>query len=88
MIESFEASVLDHLEMAKRKWVQHIARMGLQHREPHLVKQLLLWRPRSWWLEQELFNSLGWSEIRRPENLGRPLIFEGQFSSNWLTALE
>ena len=84
---TFGISVLDQLDGEKRKWVQHISRMGLDSKEPHLVKRLLLWRPRSWSIEQEIFNELGWSVVRRPEDLGRPLIFEKQFSSNWLRAL-
>ena len=37
------------LENMKRKWVGHIARMGTEEKPPHLLKAILLWRPREWW---------------------------------------
>ena len=83
IIRDTRTSVLDELDKSKTSWASHVSRMGKAHRAPHLIKAVLLWRPRAWWLEQRLFNELGWSQIKHPVHLGRPLRWEDQWSSNW-----
>ena len=70
------------LEDNKRKWIGHIVRMGSEEKPPHLLKAILLWRPREWWEYQVLFNDNPFfldCTIKHPAELGRPLRFEEQF---------
>ena len=79
--------VLETLFNKKSKWAEHIARFGIDHRDPHPLKALLAWRCTSWWHDQALFNDLDWDPKRHHPGIGRPRRWEAQFSSNWLHAL-
>ena len=79
--------VLESLKQKKLGWAGHIARFGIQPREPHLLKHVAAWRCTSWWHSQVLFNDLNWNPIKHFAFGGRPRRWESQFSSNWLTTL-
>jgi len=87
IIDFYQVSVLHILDKTKREWSSHIARMGTEHRPPHLLKAIMFWRPRAWWIDQEIFNEITDDPVRHPVYLGRPLRFEDQFSSNWCSVL-
>ena len=87
LICNLDVSVLDSIDQAKTDWLAHVIRMGTGHRTPHLLKSILFWRPKAWWNEQVMFNELGWCSIKHPPDLGRPLRYEDQWSSNCMTAL-
>ena len=82
--------VLETLAVSKKRWVDHILRMGTAGKPPHLIKAVLLWRPREWWEYQRLFNDIpgfSFNTIKHPPELGHPLRFEEQFGGkllNWL----
>ncbi len=42
IINCLGASVLERLEHLKTRWAGHIARMGCKHRQPHVLKSLVL----------------------------------------------
>ena len=86
-IQAANLNVLDKLTDLKRSWAGHIARFGIGPREAHPLKQILAWRPYSWWHEQSLYNDLNWSVIRHAPSQGRPRRWDQQFSSNWLSVL-
>ena len=87
IIRHFDVSVLDSISRSKTEWLAHIVRMGTEHRNPHLLKSILFWRPKAWWNEQVMYNELGWSPVKHPPDLGRPLRYEDQWSSNCMLAL-
>ena len=51
-------------------------------RAAHVLKLLLLWRPLSWWKQQQVQISLGLSKFRHPRRF-RTMRWEKQFSKNW-----
>ena len=43
----------------RKQWSEHVIRLGVQNRVPHMCKFSLLWRPLAWWREQQLFLDIG-----------------------------
>ena len=76
-------SILDKLTELKHKWAGHIAHFGMNGRPIHSLKFFLMWRPRAWWFEQDMYNSLQWDQLRHPKP-GKPIRWESQFPRDWM----
>ena len=83
IIDKYNINVFYKAQELKRRWAGHLIRYGRFHPTNHLVKAIVLWRPKAWWLDQDIYNSLFWDPVFHPATLGRPMRWEDGFSSNW-----
>ena len=66
-------------------WANHVARLGVRSKQPHLVHYLLLWRPLAWWREQQLYCHIDFSlPVKHPTDWGLPRRYEQGFPLDWM----
>jgi len=87
IIQRAGINILTALHDLKQSWAAHIARFGIGPREAQPLKLLLAWRPLSWWHDQVMYNDLRWNIVRHSPSQGRPMRWEQQISTNWMTIL-
>jgi len=68
----------------KRSFAGHISRFGMQNREEHIVKHIVLWRNAFWWHYQRRQILKGFSSFTHPR-VGKIARWELQFPRNWIT---
>ena len=68
----------------KQSFAGHVARFGLQEREEHLVKHILLWRNAYWWHLQKKHIANGSSAFKHFK-VGKISRWENQFPRNWIS---
>ena len=67
----------------RRSFAEHIAHFGLENREEHLVKHVLLWRNNYWWRHQRKEIVEGRNGFTHPR-VGKIARWELQFSKTWI----
>jgi hypothetical protein len=87
VIDNSGINVHSKLHDLKRSWAGHVARFGMNDKEPHQLKALLAWRCSAWWSHQVRFNELNWDPIKNVAQQAVPKRWESQFSSNWMLTL-
>ena len=80
-----------HCEVAARfheqrfNWANHVARLGIKSKQPHIVHFVLMWRPLFWWREQQLYAGIDFSPpIKHPSDWGKPRRYENGFELDWM----
>ena len=63
-------------------WTYHVGRFGIEPRETHIVKHVLLWRNLGWWRNIQYFKRCGISNFRHP-GPGKLRKFEEALPCNW-----
>ena len=67
----------------KKTFAGHIFRFGMEQREEHLVKHILLWRNAYWWYYQRKHIQTCFKHAK----VGKIARWEHQFPRNWITQL-
>ena len=58
-IDKYNVNVYWKAQQLKRSWAGHIIRFGRVSHVYHPVKSLVLWRPKDWWVNQDVVDPLG-----------------------------
>ena len=59
-------SVEQVMQKRRLSWAGHLARLGVEAKQPHILKFLLAWRPLSWWRDQQVFNLMSYETCFHP----------------------
>ena len=84
VIRECQVDIVEILKACKTKFAAHIARFGLDGKEQHLVKHVLLWRSLAWWREQQEYNATIEDHFRflHLTTCGHPRRWETQFEKD------
>jgi hypothetical protein len=86
VIEANDLDIRAILRKKRLSWAAHISRFGLGHREQHLIKLIINWRPIAWWRLQQQALNRGTSYFRHCDYL-KPRRWEDQLPKDWLLNL-
>jgi hypothetical protein len=86
-IEACGLNMHNLLLMEKRRWAGHIARMGWEGKEPHLLKAVVGWRNLWWWDQQKFYNLFTTQTIRHAFPF-KPMRWEEHFPLDWLNGFQ
>ena len=75
--------VVKRLIAKKNSFAGHIARFGVQNREEHLLKHVIMWRNAFWWHLQKKAIADGSSNFKHAK-VGRIARWENQFPKDWI----
>ena len=85
MLRQFpQFDIVKQLANKKTSFAGHAARFGIENREEHLVKHLVMWRNAYWWYYQKRQIANGTCSFRHFK-VGKIARWEHQFLRNWIT---
>ena len=82
-ISSHDMSITDKLQEERLSWAKHVGRFGLSGKPRHILKDVVLWRCRSWWQTQQLFNSGHFTRIVHAPRMGQLKRWEWSLPYDW-----
>ena len=71
-IEQSKADIVVAAKQKTQEYAKHMSRFGTGGRDCHLVKEVALWRPKSWWKLQQRSNSRSQYPFTHPGFFGLP----------------
>ena len=81
----FMCEVATRFHEQRFNWANHVARLGIKSKQPHIVHVVMLWRPLFWWREQQLYAGIDFSTpIKHPSDWGKPRRYENGLQLDWM----
>ena len=83
IVQGYNVDIVALLRKKRLSYAKHLARMGMDMNETHLIKLLVLWRNLEWWRKQQHQLMIGGSDFRHPGRF-KPRRWEEQFCKDWI----
>ena len=85
VITSCDIDIIKILKARRISFAGHVIRFGLEPKETHIVKFILLWRSLEWWNHQRCHNKtlLEWQRFMHTTRFGQPRRWEAQFPRDY-----
>ena len=81
LITRCDVDIVKFLKNKRNSFAGHVVRFGLNQKEPHTVKHILMWRTMAWWKEQQKYNLqlCDHGTFLNQTRFGKPRRWESQF---------